>query len=176
MTKTSQAYTRHTKAAAPPLPGRLVRLLYEARWLTLMTLLIYLTLILLTYSSSDPGWSATSTVSHLHNWGGRVGAWLANLMLYIFGMSAWWWCVLLAHSTWRGYRCLSHRFLVPRPEPGHRQEGLVRAIGFVFLLSGSLGIEYMRMYSLEAQMPRAPGGVPGEMIANAAQSSLGFTG
>ncbi|MFZ1180533.1 MAG: DNA translocase FtsK 4TM domain-containing protein [Herbaspirillum sp.] len=176
MTKTSQAYTRHTKAAAPPLPGRLVRLLYEARWLTLMTLLIYLTLILLTYSSNDPGWSVTSTVSHLHNWGGRVGAWLANLMLYIFGMSAWWWCVLLAHSTWRGYRYLSHRFLVPRPEPGHRQEGLVRAIGFVFLLSGSLGIEYMRMYSLEAQMPHAPGGVLGEMIGSAAQSSLGFTG
>lgn len=176
MTKTSQAYTRHAKAAAPPLPGRLVRLLYEARWLTLATLLVYLTLILLTYSSNDPGWSITNTAPHLHNWGGRVGAWLANLMLYMFGMSAWWWCVLLAHATWRGYQYLSHRFLVFKTGPEHRQENLIRAIGFVFLLSGSLGIEYMRMYSFEAQMPHTPGGVLGEMIGSATQSSLGFTG
>src|SRR5450830_341406 len=178
MTKTSQAYTRTTKAAeAPPLPSRLVRLLYEARWLAMATLLAYLAIILLTYSRNDPGWSVANTVPHLHNWGGRIGAWLADLMLYIFGMSAWWWCVLLAHSIWRSYRKLANRFLVQtQAEPEHHQEGLIRAIGFVFLLAGSLGIEYMRMYSMKAPMPRAPGGVLGEMIGSAAQSSLGFTG
>src|SRR5450830_219748 len=178
MTKTSQAYTRTTKAAeAPPLPSRLVRLLYEARWLAMATLLAYLAIILLTYSRNDPGWSVANTVPHLHNWGGRIGAWLADLMLYIFGMSAWWWCVLLAHSIWRSYRKLANRFLVQKQaEPEHHQEGLIRAIGFVFLLAGSLGIEYMRMYSMKAPMPRAPGGVLGEMIGSAAQSSLGFTG
>src|SRR5450830_1786215 len=178
MTKTSQAYTRNTKAAeAPPLPSRLVRLLYEARWLAMATLLIYLAIILLTYSRNDPGWSVANTVPHLHNWGGRIGAWLADLMLYIFGMSAWWWCVLLGHSIWRSYRHLANRFLVQKQtEPEHHQEGLIRAIGFVFLLAGSLGIEYMRMYTMKAQMPRAPGGVLGEMIGSAAQSSLGFTG
>src|SRR5450830_348479 len=178
MTKTSQAYTRTTKAAeAPPLPSRLVRLLYEARWLAMATLLAYLAIILLTYSRNDPGWSVANTVPHLHNWGGRIGAWLADLMLYIFGMSAWWWCVLLAHSIWRSYRHLANRFLVQKQtEPEHHQEGLIRAIGFVFLLAGSLGIEYMRMYSMKVPMPRAPGGVLGEMIGSAAQASLGFTG
>ena len=178
MTKTSQAYTRTTKAAeAPPLPSRLVRLLYEARWLAMATLLAYLAIILLTYSRNDPGWSVANTVPHLHNWGGRIGAWLADLMLYIFGMSAWWWCVLLAHSIWRSYRKLANRFLVQKQaEPEHHQEGLIRAIGFVFLLAGSLGIEYMRMYSMKTPMPRAPGGVLGEMIGSGAQSSLGFTG
>ena len=178
MTKTSQAYTRNTKAAeTPQLPSRLVRLLYEARWLAMATLLVYLTLILLTYSRSDPGWSVANSVPHLHNWGGRVGAWMADLMLYIFGMSTWWWCVLLGHSIWRSYRRLANRFLVQKEtEPEHHQEGLIRAIGFVFLLAGSLGIEYMRMYTMKAPMPRAPGGVLGEMIGSAAQTSLGFTG
>jgi S-DNA-T family DNA segregation ATPase FtsK/SpoIIIE len=178
MTKTSQAYTRSTKPQAPPLPSRLVRLLTEARWLALATLLVYLALILLTYSRSDPGWSVANTVPHLHNWGGRVGAWMADLMLYIFGISAWWWCVLLAHAIWRSYRRMALRFLVTskESEPEHHQEGLIRAIGFVFLLAGSLGIEYMRMYSLKVQMPRAPGGVLGEMIGSAVQTSLGFTG
>jgi len=178
MTKTSQAYTRNTKAAeTPQLPSRLVRLLYEARWLAMATLLVYLSLILLTYSRSDPGWSVANSVPHLHNWGGRVGAWMADLMLYIFGMSTWWWCVLLGHSIWRSYRRMANRFLVQKEtEPEHHQEGLIRAIGFVFLLAGSLGIEYMRMYTMKAPMPRAPGGVLGEMIGSAAQTSLGFTG
>ena len=178
MTKTSQAYTRNTKAAeTPQLPSRLVRLLYEARWLAMATLLVYLSLILLTYSRSDPGWSVANSVPHLHNWGGRVGAWVADLMLYIFGMSTWWWCVLLGHSIWRSYRHLANRFLMQKEtEPEHHQEGLIRAIGFVFLLAGSLGIEYMRMYTMKVPMPRAPGGVLGEMIGSAAQTSLGFTG
>jgi S-DNA-T family DNA segregation ATPase FtsK/SpoIIIE len=178
MTKTSQAYTRNTKAAeTPQLPSRLVRLLYEARWLAMATLLVYLSLILLTYSRSDPGWSVANSVPHLHNWGGRVGAWMADLMLYIFGMSTWWWCVLLGHSIWRSYRRMANHFLVQKEtEPEHHQEGLIRAIGFVFLLAGSVGIEYMRMYTMKAPMPRAPGGVLGEMIGSAAQTSLGFTG
>src|SRR5450830_1762905 len=179
MTKTSQAYTRSTKPEAPPLPSRLVRLLAEARWLAMTTLLVYLALILLTYSRTDPGWSVANTVPHLHNWGGRIGAWMADLMLYIFGISAWWWCVLLAHTIWRSYRRMAARFLMAAAkdsEPEHHQEGMIRAIGFVFLLAGSLGIEYMRMYSMKVPMPRAPGGVLGEMIGSAAQSSLGFTG
>ena len=27
----------------------------------------------------------------LHNWGGRFGAYLSDLLLFIFGLSAWWW-------------------------------------------------------------------------------------
>jgi len=177
MSKTSQGYTRSTKAPAPPLPGRLARLLYEARWIALGTLLVYLAIILLTYSPHDPGWSVANAVPRLHNWGGRIGAWLADLLLYIFGLSAWWLCVLLGRSIWLSYRRMSNRFLVEKQtEPEHHQEGLIRAIGFVFLMAGSLGIEYMRMYSLKAPLPRAPGGVLGEMIGHAAQTSLGFTG
>jgi len=178
MTKTSQAYTRPTKSEARPLPNRLVRLLAEARWLALTTLLIYLVLILLTYSRTDPGWSVANSVSHLHNWGGRIGAWSADLLLYIFGLSAWWWCVWLVQAIWRSYRRMTAHFLVEQvaAEVEHHQEWLIRSIGFTFLMAGSVGIEYMRMYSMKVPMPRAPGGVLGEMIGRLAQTSLGFTG
>ena len=111
------------------------------------------------------------------NWGGRVGAWLADLLLFIFGFSAWWWCVLLVRSVWSGYRRLSQKFLLQQePEAPHRHEGSIRAVGFVLLMSGSVGLEYLRLYTLKAQLPRAPGGVLGELIGGAAQSALGFTG
>jgi len=178
MTKTSQTYTRNTKPAdAQPLPNRLVRLLSEARWLMLAAVTLYLVLIFLTYSKVDPGWSQANVVPKLSNWGGRIGAWLADLMLFIFGFSAWWWCVLLLRSVVTGYRHLSQRFLLQKePEPEHRHEGVIRGAGFALLVIGSVAIEYLRMYSLKAQLPRAPGGVLGELIGGAAQKALGFTG
>ena len=88
MSKTSQAHIRNPKTPAPPMPNRLVRLISEARWLALVALLVYLALILLTYSKTDPGWSVAAAGTRVGNWGGRVGAYMADLLLYIFGMSA----------------------------------------------------------------------------------------
>ena len=178
MTRTTQAYTRSAKPkAAPPPQNRLVRLLLEARWIICAVLTAYLVIIFMSYSKTDPGWSHASAVSHLNNWGGRIGAWVADLMLFVFGASAWWWCVLLLRSLWSGYQRISQRLAVEsESEPAHPQEGLVRGIGFVLILAGSMGIEYMRMYSMHMQLPRAPGGVLGRLIGANAQSALGFTG
>jgi DNA segregation ATPase FtsK/SpoIIIE, S-DNA-T family len=180
MTRTTQAYTRNTAAAhaqSQPLPGKLVRLLSEARWLAFAAITFYLIIIFLTYSRGDPGWSQANVVPHIGNWGGRIGAWLADLVLYVFGFSAWWWCVLLLRSVWLGYRRLSQRFLLKtEPEPEHHHEVWIRGAGFTLLMTGSVAIEYLRLYTLKAQLPRAPGGVLGEVIGGAAQNAFGFTG
>ena len=180
MTKTSQAYTRSTKPteASKP-PSRLARLLYEARWLAFAVLTVYLILILATYSKTDPGWSQAASVPTLRNWGGSMGAWLADLFLFVFGFSAWWWCVLLLRSVAAGYRQMTHLFSQPaidELEPEHQHEGVVRAAGFVLLMAGSVGLEYARMYTLKVQLPRSPGGVLGELIGGSAQAALGSTG
>ncbi len=177
MTKTNPGYTRSTSADVPPLPHRLVRLLSEARWMVQAVVTAYMILIFATYSKADPGWSHANVVPRLANWGGRIGAWVADLMLFIFGFSSWWLCILLLHAVLSGYGRLSHKFLLQvEPEPEHRTVGFVRAFGFVVLVVGSVGIEYLRMYSLKVQLPRAPGGVIGELIGGGAQSAFGFTG
>ncbi|HEY0845324.1 MAG TPA: DNA translocase FtsK 4TM domain-containing protein [Noviherbaspirillum sp.] len=178
MTRTTQAYTRNTAPQdTAPLPGRMVRLLSEARWFVLTVVTAYLVLIFVTYSKADPGWSQANVVPQLQNWGGRMGAWIADLMLFIFGASAWWFCVFLLRSVWAGYRRLSQRFLFQtEPEPEHHHEVWIRSIGFVLMLLGSVSIEYLRMYTLKVQLPRAPGGVLGELLGGAAQSAFGFTG
>ncbi|WP_344762229.1 DNA translocase FtsK [Actimicrobium antarcticum] len=178
MSKTSPAYTRSTAPRnTQRLPGRLVRLLSEGRWFVLSAIGTYLVLALLSYSTVDPGWSHSNAVPHLHNWGGSVGAWTSDLLFYIFGLSAWWWCVLLLRMMFNGYRRLSHKYLMQKdPEPEYQHENLIRGVGFTFMLTGSVAIEYLRMYSFKAQLPHSHGGVLGELIGGGAAHALGFTG
>ena len=64
------------------------------------------------------------------------GVGLANLLFYIFGLSAWWLCVLLFKAIYQGYRRLADGD-VEGVEPIYRQEKIIRAVGFVMLLAGS---------------------------------------
>ncbi|AMO96061.1 ftsK/SpoIIIE family protein [Collimonas fungivorans] len=180
MTRTSQAYTRNTKPQeAQPLPSRLVRLLYEARWIVYAVITAYLIIIFASYSQQDPGWSHGARVSGIHNWGGRVGAWISDLMLFVFGASAWWWCVLLLRTLWQSYRRISQRYVAEKDvEPEHHHEGLIRAVGFTLIMAGSLGLEFNCMHWLAAhvQLPRTPGGVLGQLIGSGSRNALGFTG
>ncbi|MDP9109704.1 MAG: DNA translocase FtsK 4TM domain-containing protein, partial [Pseudomonadota bacterium] len=178
MSKTSPAYTRPAPSPEPiALPGRVVRLLSEARWIALAVLAAYLILILLSYSTVDPGWSHANAVPRLHNWGGAVGAWSADLLLYIFGMSAWWACVLLLRLVVKGYRQLSRRYLLEQEAPPvHRHEAWIAAVGFALMMIGSVALEYLRMYSFKAQLPHTHGGVLGETIGALTTHALGFTG
>ncbi len=181
MTKTSQApsnsYNRNNLPQRQPLPNRLVRLLSEARWIAFSFLFLYFVMILLSYNKADPGWSHETLVPRVANLGGRAGAYLADLMLFIFGFSAWWWCICFLRVVWKGYRSLTHKYILEKAlDPEHQQEGLIRWIGFALMFAGSVGIEYLRMWSLTVQLPRAPGGVLGQLIGHAAHVAFGFTG
>jgi S-DNA-T family DNA segregation ATPase FtsK/SpoIIIE len=111
------------------------------------------------------------------NWGGSAGAWLSDLMFYIFGFSAWWWCVAMLAAVWVSYRRLAKRFFLEQEqEAPHRYEVFIRIGGFVLLVLGSCGLEFVRMYSLKVKLPRDPGGVLGELVGGSAQSGFGFDG
>jgi DNA segregation ATPase FtsK/SpoIIIE-like protein len=175
---TTSTYTRKPAPPRQPMPNRLVRLLSEARWLATAVALLYFVLILLSYNKADPGWSHENAVAHVANLGGRAGAWLADLLLFIFGFSAWWLCVCFARGVWKGYRRLHNRFVIEaaEPEPEHQGEAVVRWIGFALMFAGSVGLEYLRMWSLKVELPRAPGGVLGQLIGHGANGAFGFTG
>ena len=84
---------RRPPAPEVALSPRFARLVREAFWLLVVAAFLYLALILATYSRSDPGWSFSGSAEVVGNRGGFVGAWLSDLLLYLFGLSAWWWVV-----------------------------------------------------------------------------------
>ncbi|MBA3696578.1 MAG: DNA translocase FtsK 4TM domain-containing protein, partial [Methylotenera sp.] len=68
------------------------KLIREAWWLGLVLVGLYITVILFTYHSEDPSWShMAADNASIHNSGGSVGAWVSDMLLYLFGFSAWWW-------------------------------------------------------------------------------------
>lgn len=157
------------------MPRRLARLLLEARWIAMAAAFLYFVLILLSYNKGDPGWSHENAVPVIANLGGKAGAWLADLLLYIFGFSAWWWGALFLRAVWRGWRRLTDK-LPPPAEPEHQDEFIVRWIGFGLMFAGSVGLEYLRMWSWDVELPRAPGGVLGQLLGGSSQVAFGFTG
>ncbi len=153
-----------------PLPEKIAVVLQESRWLALIALAAFLGLALWGYHRGDPGWSHAVHGGVLHNPAGRGGAWIADLLLYIFGLSAWWWIVLLVAIVWWGYRRLDGL------RAADRRPMFIALAGFVLLLVASSGLEALRFYTLKAELPLAPGGIMGAAIGEIAVRFLGYTG
>ena len=153
-----------------PLPGRLAALLRESRWLLLLAVALYLILILYGYDRNDPAWSHSATGAVAHNPGGIFGAWLADVLLYVFGFSAWWWSAFLIQRVWAGYRGIS-------PDSMFDRRTLWVALpGFAVLLLSSCTLEALRLYSLKAALPYDPGGILGNVLGEGLARQFGFTG
>ena len=158
------------KSSAAPLPAKLASLLREAKWLVLVALAAYLLLILATYHKQDPGWSHSTTVALTQNAGGRLGAWVADLLLYLFGISAYWWAALCAYVVVWGYRRIDGTGLIDR------RPLAIAFAGFVLLLVSSAALEALRLQSLPAELPLAAGGLIGRSVAHLIVGVFGFTG
>ena len=181
------------------LSGRAIRLLREARWIVLCFLAIFLFLILLSYNPVDPGWSHAVTTRQVHNLGGRIGAWFADLILYLFGLSAYLFSFFLMLRVLASYRRLHQEAQLARTLPLADAKPVSRArtvsqsadtpealppsrfawerwIGFILLLVGCSALEGSRLYNLSANLPLAPGGLLGALVAGPVHVMLGAVG
>jgi S-DNA-T family DNA segregation ATPase FtsK/SpoIIIE len=153
-----------------PLPGKIARLLRESKWLLIILAAVYLAMVLLTYDRADPGWSRDAAVARIANAGGRAGAWLADLLLYLFGVSAYWLVALLLYAVAWGYRRLDGSSI------SDRRPFVIALAGFSVLLFASSALEALRFHALQASLPLAPGGMIGTVLASLLSGTLGFTG
>jgi len=78
--------------------------LREGAMLLLLAVAVYFMLSLGSYSPEDPGWSFTGPREHVLNAGGPVGAWFADVFLYLFGFLAYLFPVMVGWSGWLIYK------------------------------------------------------------------------
>ncbi len=166
--------TARVSARAAPaeseLSPRFARLVRESKWLLAVAGFAWLALILATYTNADPGWWFSGTGAPIANKGGVAGAWLADLLLNLFGISAWWWVVAGVVWVVAGYRRIG------RPELASDHPLTLAALGFGMVLFTSAALEAQRFYNLPVILPQHAGGALGEIIGTTLSKLLGFNG
>ncbi|UUC94741.1 DNA translocase FtsK [Comamonas sp. C11] len=167
--------------AATPRYG-VIRFSQEVLLLIGLLALVFWLMAMFTYSPQDAAWSTSGAGQKpfVHNWMGRVGAWLADACYFGFGMSIWW-LVLAAVQTWV-------TSLVRWMRGGVNKDGSPLALmplwrrrflfwgGLAILMSASCALEWTRLYRFENLLPGPAGGVFGYMMGFNALKWLGFAG
>lgn len=156
-------------AAADVQSSRALRLMTEAALIVGALAVLALAAFLFTYNRADPGFSHVSAAATIHNAGGRIGAWLADLLKLIFGLSAWIWVAAGAAWVVRGFRRL-HAPYADRGLPDWAQ-----ALGLLLLIGAATALEALRLQGLASVLPGASGGIVGGLIGPALAAVLGYT-
>ena len=122
---------------------------------------------LATYSPDDPGFSFTGNSTVVHNRIGPIGAWLADVLFFIFGRPAFLFPVMLGAWGWM----LQRR---GRGEQGSRMNTAVRIAGFVVVLLTSCGLT--TLHWAPGVLRQTAGGVVGTLVGTRLASGLDFLG
>lgn len=132
--------------------------LLEGGLIICCVLATYILLALTSFSPSDPGWSQSHFQGEIRNWTGAVGAWVADILLYFFGVTAYIMPIIMASTGWLLFK-RAHDLL----EIDYFSVAL-RIIGFLLLILGFSAIASMNannIYEFSA------GGVVGDVIGQA---------
>ena len=122
---------------------------------------------LATYSPGDPGFSFTGSGT-VQNRIGPFGAWLADVLFFLFGRPAFLFPLMLGSAA-----VALHR--VPGgDEPRSRANSAVRACGFLLVLVTSCALA--TLHWAPRSLPQSAGGVIGSLVGGGLAASLGFLG
>ncbi len=154
------AQARRNKKTAAKLTHQVTRGLREGALLILGAVAIFLLISLLTYQVSDPGWSNSGAYTHIENAGGLIGAWLADILLYLLGYLAYLFPVMVGYSGWLVYRGRT-------PTGGIDLHILaVRWAGFLLTVGAGCGLATLESGGVNGGLPAGAGGVLGNVVGN----------
>ncbi|MFQ6309265.1 DNA translocase FtsK 4TM domain-containing protein [Lysobacter capsici] len=153
-----------------PSPKR-QRLMRDIALIVIAPLLLYLLASLVTFSPSDPGWSHSGSITApLHNLGGRVGAWIADVLLYLCGYVAFLLPVMLGAIAWIAL------FGMDTDGDGEADLGpALRLIGIVGFLVSATGLLQLRFGPAE-DFSAGSGGILGQLVGRSLYSGFGPVG
>jgi S-DNA-T family DNA segregation ATPase FtsK/SpoIIIE len=155
------------KAQREGLSDELKRRLREAGALLLLPLALYLLVCLLSYNDQDPSWGHMGIAERATNFGGSVGANIANLLRYIFGLVSYCFPLLLLALGIQVLRARGERIVAP-------WEPSLRLIGFVFFFITGPALVYLNVDS--PVLPEGPGGIVGKWVGHGLHRAFGDKG
>jgi len=158
----------HAHARTPVrLTSAVARGLRESAIIALAVLALVLLVALATFSPEDSGFSSTGTSPIVHNRVGPIGAWLADMLFFLFGRPAFLFPLLLGAWSWVLLRRV-------QGEQGSRANTAVRIGGFVLVLVASCGLT--TLHWSPGSLRQSAGGVVGSLVGHGLASGLDFLG
>ena len=137
---------------------------------------LFVALSLFTYHPGDPGWSQAVSVTDISNGGGIVGAYIANLLLFIFGYPGYLFPLVFIFDGWRIFK--SRRVELSTG----RLLLAVRIAGFILLFCGCCALAWLHLQA-GAEMPAhtadqagGAGGILGISLGSLLYDAFGFSG
>ena len=142
------------------LRGPLARGSREGALLVISAVAIYLLVSIASWHPADPGWSNAGHVDRIANQGGVAGAWIADVLLYLFGFMAYLFPVMLGYAGWLVYRGL-------KVAPGELDihHATIRAAGCVVAVCAGCGLATLH-YQGGAALPVDAGGIIGTVVGS----------
>ncbi len=155
------AQARRKKGEQPgKLTHQVTRGLREGALLLLGAIALFLLVSLASYHPGDPGWSNSGAVTRIYNSGGLIGAWLADVLLYLLGYLAYLFPVMVGYSGWLVYRGRT-------PAGGIDLHVLaIRWAGFLMTVGAGAALATLEAGGSYGSLPAGAGGVLGNVVAN----------
>jgi DNA segregation ATPase FtsK/SpoIIIE, S-DNA-T family len=150
------------------------RRLKEGILIILVAVALVILIALLSYDPADPGWSHTGGSGHISNKGGLVGAWLADVLLYLFGYSAYLLPFMIASMGWLLYQdhlAQGRRGLL-RFDYFHL---FTRITGFLLIITMGCGLAWIHLEG-GMDLPHRAGGIVGDVVGREMIAMLGLLG
>ena len=159
-----------------PTRGGAGRFAHEIALVLGLAALVFWLLALVSYSAQDPAFSTSGTGAAIGNWGGRLGAWLADASYFLLGFSVWW-CFAAAIRAWLATLARWMRGGAETDADGpFSRTRLAFWIALAVLMCASTGLEWSRLYRFEPLLPDHAGGALGFVVGRLGVKWLGFTG
>jgi len=152
-----------------PLAIHMGHRLREGVFLISLAMGLFLLVSFATYHGTDPGWSSTGIDSKVLNWGGRVGAFLADIFLSLFGIVSYFFPPLVAFAAWLGAQ--------PKSEQTYKMSDLLlKSIGFIFIVLSCCGLVGLANHQVVTHLPAGIGGIIGDITSTNVTHVLNTTG
>ncbi len=154
-----------TDAKLDPVFARALR---EAAFWVIAGIALVLFIALISYDPSDRSFSYSGEPGQVGNMIGPLGAWLADMLLILFGWPAMLFPPAMAYSAWLGFRRPADQ-----DAPG-RVTFAVRTIGLVLALATSCGLASLHFEP--GVLQSTAGGVLGSLVGSGLESLASLLG
>ena len=130
----------------------------------------YVLVALLSYEAQDASWSHSGTSNEILNFGGIAGAWIADLLFYLFGFLSFLLPVMIFYN---GVILVKTKNL---SSEDRNQMLVIRWSGFLLTLISGCALSGLHFGVDPSIMPLDAGGILGQIAGNYFSHGLGFLG